>query len=177
MLKQKLRILLVIATPAWAGGQVQIKVQLSPAGSFEATSQAIEGGVIKDGTQYKATSLTIPLKELKTGIELRDEHMQNKYLEVGKYPTATIKNASTNPNGEFNGEIEIHGVTKPVTGKYKVEGDNLKTEFTVKMSDFNIEKARYMGIGAKDEVKIESTLPITVATAKVTVPSTSAKKL
>lgn len=176
MLKQKLKILIVAAAPAWATSQVQVRVQLSPAGSFEATSGEINGQVVKEGNNYKAENITIPLKDLKTGIELRDNHMKNKYLEVEKYPVATIKKAATSENGDFNGEIEIRGVTKPVSGKYKVEGDSLKTEFTVKMSDFNIEKARYMGIGAKDEVKIESTIPILVASAQVAPAAASAKK-
>ena len=181
MLKAKLKILMVAAAPAWATSQVQVRVQLSPAGSFEATSAAINGQVVKEAKGYSAENLTIPLGELKTGIELRDNHMKNKYLEVEKYPVATIKKAQGHENGAFSGEIEIHGVTKPVTGTYKVEGDALKAEFTVKMSDFNIEKARYMGIGAKDEVKIESTIPIRVASAaptpaKLAPAATSAKK-
>ena len=34
--------------------------------------------------------ISFQLNSLKTGIELLDDHLKNKYLEVEKYPTATI---------------------------------------------------------------------------------------
>src|SRR5579863_3203967 len=34
--------------------------------------------------------ITVPLANLTTGISLRDRHMRDKYLEVQKFPTATL---------------------------------------------------------------------------------------
>ena len=34
--------------------------------------------------------ITVPLANLSTGIGLRDHHMKEKYLEVQKYPSATL---------------------------------------------------------------------------------------
>ncbi len=159
-----LSLLALHAFTAWGAAQpdVQIKVQLSPAGSFEAKSQKVQGHAVKEGEAYKAENVVIPLSDLQTGIELRDDHMKNKYLEVAKYPDAKLKGAK-GEKGNFSGELEIRGVTKPISGTYAVEGDLLKASFSVKMSEYNIAKANYMGIGAKDEVKIQTSVPIQVA--------------
>src|SRR5580693_2415643 len=34
--------------------------------------------------------ITVPLANLNTGIDLRDHHMREKYLEVPKYPSAVL---------------------------------------------------------------------------------------
>ncbi len=35
-------------------------------------------------------TVTVPLGNLKTGVDLRDQHMRDKYLEVPKYPNAEL---------------------------------------------------------------------------------------
>src|SRR3954449_1384388 len=35
-------------------------------------------------------AVTVPLGNLHTGIEVRDRHMKEKYLEVGKFPEAKL---------------------------------------------------------------------------------------
>jgi len=165
MIKVILKYAGLLVTFSSFAAQVQFTVKLSPAGSFDASSAKVVGFATKEGDTFKAQNVVVDLNDMKTGIELRDDHMKKKYLEVEKFPTATLKSAS-GKGGDFQGELEVHGVTKPVTGKYEVTGDSVKAKFTVKMSDFNIAKAKYMGVGAKDEIAIESTIPIQVATAK-----------
>ncbi len=75
------------------------------------------------------------LSSLDTGIETRNEHMKTKYLEVGKYPKASLELKSASPlagwtlktpkvnDAEFNGVLTLHGVSKPVTGKFKVSNE------------------------------------------------------
>lgn len=121
---------------------------------------------IKDGA---VTGLAVvDLVDLKTGIELRDEHLKGKYLEVAKYPKATleivaIKLPATLPNGSFEaafkGNLTVHGVTKAVSGIAKLEknGSNLKgeVEFGTTISGHKIEMPKYSGIMIKDEIKVK----------------------
>ncbi len=140
-------------------GMVQFSVGLSPAGSFDANSKNFQGFVVKEGETYKADELVVDVSDLKTGIELRDEHMQKKYLESEKFPKIFLRDAKGSA-GSFSGNLEAHGVSKPIFGTYEVSGEILKAKFSVKMSDFSIPKAKYMGVGAKDEISVESQIPI-----------------
>jgi len=57
-----------------------------PAGmKIEGTTSDLS--VVDDGGNVV---ITVPLANLSTGIGLRDHHMKEKYLEVPKYPAATL---------------------------------------------------------------------------------------
>lgn len=116
-----------------------------------------------------AGEITFKLDSLKTGIEMRDEHMKNKYLEVLKNPTAKITiNGMTMPaewtlqnpavtNAAFKAKLNLHGVEKEITGALTIAGKDLQTnaEFEIKLSDFGIEIPQYLGIKVADLVKIK----------------------
>lgn len=105
---------------------------------------------------------------LDTGIDLRNEHMREKYLHVKEHPTAKleIKNlelkeefSAAKPKiGEspFTGDLTLHGVTKPVTGTFTV-GDkrDVTAAFKIKLSDFNIDIPKYLGVTVADEVNVD----------------------
>jgi hypothetical protein len=108
---------------------------------FEAVSTS---GLVKiNGTGGKVTgdpskSLEVELAPFDTGNNLRNEHMRDKYLEVGKFPKATLKLDAVTAAPEFNwtGLLTIKGETKPVKGKAKLEGDKLWAEFTISLEAF-----------------------------------------
>ena len=47
-------------------------------------------------------TISVPLKNLTTGIALRDKHMREKYLQIDQYPTAelTVDRAALKLGGE-----------------------------------------------------------------------------
>ncbi len=109
------------------------------------------------------------LNSLDTGIELRNKHMKEKYLEVAKHPKATfeiteIKLPNPMPAGDFNqdapfkGKLTVHGVTQDVAGvaKLKKEGSQLtgNVEFATTVKSFNIELPSFAGITMADEVNV-----------------------
>jgi hypothetical protein len=59
----------------------------------------------------------------------------------------------------------LHGVTKMVTGAVDVRqvgaGLRVKASFPVKLSDYSINKPRYLGIGVKDTVQVEVAFAVT----------------
>ncbi|MCS6838035.1 MAG: YceI family protein [Bdellovibrionaceae bacterium] len=136
-----------------------VKLKLSPAGQFDAKTKTIEGKVTVKNNEVSAQNIKVPLNTLETGIKLRDEHMKDKYLDVKKYPYATLK-VGKGVDGKGDGEIEIRGITKKIQGTYKIEKNILEAEFPLKLSDFEIKGIRYMGVGVKDEVRVIVKMPI-----------------
>lgn len=137
----------------------EVDVSLTPAGDFVAKTSDIKGSVKQKGDSVMAENVVVSLKNLKTGISLRDKHARDKYLEVNKYPTMTLVKA-IGKNGKGKGRIRYRGVQKDVTGTYKINGNKLDAEFPLKLSDFKINGIKYMGVGVDDVVKVRVSLPI-----------------
>ncbi len=112
------------------------------------------------------------LKSLKTGIELRDDHLLNKYLQVKQFAEAKLVFSHvTLPKDwspekpiatqmPFRARLNLHGVQKDISGVYTVETADLvaNASFEIKLSDFNIEIPSYLGIKVADVVKIKVSL-------------------
>jgi polyisoprenoid-binding protein YceI len=145
---------------AVAASDLKLNISLSPAGSFVAESQAVEvrGSTERAGDQFVAHNIALKLDTLKTGIELRDDHMKHKYLETDKYPEAILTQAM-GKGGNFTGQLMVHGVTKPVQGTYQLVADQFVCTFTASINDFGIAKVKYMGVGVSDSVKVEVSIP------------------
>lgn len=141
-----------------ANAQVQVDVVLNPMGDFKAKASDVKGHAVMKGDEVSAENIVVPLKGLKTGIELRDKHTL-KYLEVDKYPEAILVSA-TGKGGKGKGIIKIRGVEKEVVGVYKVDGKKLKAKFKLKLSDFGINDVNYMGVGVEDEVTLQVLVPV-----------------
>jgi polyisoprenoid-binding protein YceI len=147
------------ALAAKEGGAVELQVSLSPAGSFTAKSSAVKGSAQKDGNGFDAKDISLDLTTLETGIGLRDKHMKEKYFETEKYPKALLTQAS-GQDGKFTGTLKIHDTPTKVSGTYTIAGAQVVASFKCKMSEFNIPKAKYMGVGADDEVEVKATVPL-----------------
>lgn len=145
-------------------GTAKAYVKLYPIGDFVADIKGMKGTVTVTNGSYTVKDLSVDLNTFKSGLELRDNHAKEKYLEVKKFPTATLVEAS-GTNGKGTGKIMIKGITKPVVGTYKIDGQNLTAEFKIKLSDFGISEINYKGVGVEDEVKIEVTAPVVAAVA------------
>jgi polyisoprenoid-binding protein YceI len=168
-LKKLLFVLVSFAVvqAAHAATNCQFHVSLSPAGSFVAQSDGVEvrGSATRTGDNVTAKNIALKLDTLKTGIDLRDEHMKKKYFETDKYPEAVLTQA-TGAGGKFTGDLQLHNVTKPIAGTYVFEGNDFVGTFKTKLSDYSINKAKYMGVGVNDEVEVTIRLTAPVAAAK-----------
>ncbi|MDZ4676950.1 MAG: YceI family protein [Oligoflexia bacterium] len=139
------------------------------------------GQIIVEENKVYGTIIFL-LDTLDTKIKLRNEHTKKKYLEIDKYPEARLEITEVKfpgpiPKGDFSldnlsfqGKLTVHGVTKPVVGKTKIEreGNTISVEagFTIKVIDFNIKTPSFAGITMADNVNIE---------AVFTAPSTTVK--
>lgn len=110
---------------------------------------------VKDG---KASgSCEADLSKLTTGMDLRDDHMKNKYLETGKFPTAKLVFADQPAAvGDFAGSLTLKGQTSAVKGSLKVDGTKLHAEFPVTFADFPAVGApEFKGVGVDKTVLVK----------------------
>jgi polyisoprenoid-binding protein YceI len=158
---------MLIITAFWTSSalaeqkEMKAYVTLFPAGDFVATTNDVTGfAEIVSPTEVKASNIKVNLKTIKTGMETRDDHAKNKYLEVAKYPEAVLVSA-TGKNGKGSGVLRMHGKESKVDGTYTLVDGNkfLKSEFKIKLSAFDIKDINYKGVGVDDEVKIVIVVP------------------
>lgn len=151
----------LFAQGARGEGRVEISVVLTPAGSFKAVTSDVTGQAYKTGDGVAADNVTVSLKSLTTGVSLRDKHTK-EHLMVGKFPEAKLLKAS-GKNGKGTATVEVKGQRHAVEGTYVIEGETLKAQFPMQLSDLDIKDVRYMGIGVKDAVKVLVELPLVSA--------------
>lgn len=148
----------VLASSLSFAQEAHVNISLSPAGSFVGKTEDVKGHVEAAGDGYKAKNIVVNLKNLKTGIKVRDEHTQD-YLETSKHPEAVLISAE-GKGGKGTGEIKIRGIVQKVEGTYKIDGNLLRAEFPISLEKFNIKGIRYAGVGVKDKAVIKVAVPI-----------------
>ena len=153
-------------------------------------SNDVKGSVTFDVSDVSTLSgsISISTASLRTGIELRDTHLQSEnWLDAEGYPEITfvIKNVSNVKSLEDNkleatviGDFTTHGVTKEVIAevtmtyldeseqtKKKAPGDLLGVEarFSIVLSDYEVEN---MVLGQKVSDSIEITVTMVGSNAK-----------
>lgn len=152
-------LLLISSRFAFAGAaNVGVDVTLSPAGSFKAETDKVQGFAYKTANGFAAENVVIDMKTLRTGVSLRDKHTKD-HLKVAQFPQAKLVKA-VGANGKGEAIVEIMGQKKKVKGTYKVEGNKLKAQFPMHLPDLQITGIRYMGVGVKEDVMINIELPI-----------------
>ncbi len=151
-----------------AGGDVTVVCPLTVGGSFEAKTKALSGDV-GPAPQQAGTiggALLVKLDTLETGIGLRDHHLRDNYLEVGKgagYDVATLENIQlekSDGKSAFRGTLLLHGQKRQVSGvstiHRKADGSiRVDAEFPLKVSEFSIPKPTYLGVGVRDEIQVK----------------------
>lgn len=151
--------LLLASSLALAGTpSAQVDIVLNPMGDFKAKTADVKGFATLKGDEVSAQNIVVNLKSLKTGVELRDKHMQ-KHLETDKFPEAVLVSAK-GKGGKGTGRIKIRGIEKDIVGTYKISGDALEADFPVTLSDFGIKDIKYMSVGVEDQVKLHVAVPL-----------------
>lgn len=58
-------------------------------------------------------------------------------------------------DANFTGQLTLHGVTKPVTGKVNMSDEKeIEAGFKIKLSEYKIDIPKYLGITVADEVEV-----------------------
>lgn len=138
--------------------------------SFDGTTDKIDGYMTWDGDDVLNKNqlyFEFDLRTLDTGIGLRNRHMREDYLETDKYPMTNFKGklvkADKSSDGKLNvtaeGNMFIHGVTKPITIKGTLipsdgGGYRIQSSFEVKLTDYNIPIPQLMFLKISEVMKL-----------------------
>ncbi len=141
-------------------------------------------GVVQIENNKLQAVLKVDLNSFETGMEMRDEHMKENYLQTNKpenkfaqleiqnlnIPSEYWKN-NKELNLDFSGDLTLHGVKKSIIGKILLSPYREKfpvntiSELKVKLSDYKIDIPSFAGITVADDVNITVKLPLLI-TAK-----------
>lgn len=117
--------------------------------------------------QKVSGELEIPIRQLDTGMALRNDHLQNKYLEADKFPKATLTfQQQPLPQGwsrenpklsktVLDGVLSLHGVQKPVRIEFSMsEHADVQAQFKIKLTDYQVDIPSFMGVTVADQVEV-----------------------
>lgn len=183
-------------SPASYGGSIGFKVVKSEDNlvRFESTAKLefvagetknISGEIRFDPHDLTADlsgTLSVNLRTLKTGIELRDDHMRERHLHTREFPLAKFdlssveglpKDITISDSAQaatFKGEFTIHGVTREIeaTGNIRYSrvnsvlenrflGDSLfiNVKFQIRLDDYEIPRPRALFFKLAETIEIE----------------------
>jgi polyisoprenoid-binding protein YceI len=162
---------------AWqvSDGEIAVLCPMTVGGSFEARTRSITGRLTPDPSRPGALAgeLQVDLQTLDSGIGLRNTHLRERYLEVGKgngfdravlseIVVSGVELASASGKGTFKGVLTIHGQSKPVNGEVRLSPANgnvkIEASFPVNLPEFGIAEPRYLGVGVRDQVQVRAKL-------------------
>jgi polyisoprenoid-binding protein YceI len=154
-------------------GDVRVTVPLRPGGAFEARTTSLSGTLTLASSSPPARlegELVSDLATIDTGIDLRNRHLRENYLEVGKGPgydkavlsqirLADAAGADFAGRTAFTGTLRLHDVSKPVSGSADVRrsgsGVEIVATFPLLLLDFGIEPPQYMGVGVGNKLMVK----------------------
>ena len=165
------------AAESWSigSGEVEIRCRLTVGGSFNIVTSAVSGTLQRaapDGTDY-AGELRVDLATLDSGIELRNSHLRDAYLELERGPAFqnavlsdialedSLPAAADRHGTAFTATLSLHGVDRPIAGEVELRqrATSMRVEatFSVSLEAFDIPPPRYLGVGVRDNVEVTVT--------------------
>ena len=155
---KNLIVIVLLLSSQWAVGQKYFSKTGKISFHSDAPLEKIEAHNSTASTVLDAATGNIEWAVLIQGFKfekaLMQEHFNENYMESTTYPKAKFKGKIENissvnfkKDGDYNvnvsGQLEIHGVTKPVnaTGVISVKGGAItaKSKFSVALADYDIE--------------------------------------
>ena len=149
--------------------KVVVTCPLTVGGSFEARAAAVTGEIRSVAGNRLEGRLQVDLRSIETGIALRDRHMKENYLEVGKpgFDRATLERIQLERmtgSTPFTGMLTLHGHQRPVAGTATLQetrdGLHVEAEFPVRLAEFAIAEPTYLGVGVTPEVRVRVRLNV-----------------
>ncbi|VAX27034.1 hypothetical protein MNBD_IGNAVI01-836 [hydrothermal vent metagenome] len=152
----------------------------TPIEDINGTASGLSGTATLDVSDFSTLKgkIEVTVESFKTGIEMRDGHVQGKkWLNAKQFPVVSfeikkvsdIKQVSdTKLTAKVTGDFTLHGVTKEVTAdvkaqlleesemtKPRMKGDllSVRASFNIKLSDFGIEN-NIIGKKVADDIEV-----------------------
>lgn len=142
--------------------------------TINGVSNSMTGSVQVDPGNLAATrgTLTVPVSSLRTGIDLRDEHLRGSdWLDAANHPNATFEITgaegasalTANQEVRFTlvGRFTLHGQTKTVRAQVRARWDGAgrirgRATFSIRLSDYNVTINRLV------QEKVSNNIAITI---------------
>jgi polyisoprenoid-binding protein YceI len=176
------------------GGQVQF-VSDAPLERITGVSSSLSGEIVVDPAHPASgkANLNVPVSSLRTGVDLRDEHLQSdSWLDAAHFPNITFVIKSISGIGELTanalveptiqGTVSIHGIEKPVSTKARVRyipgveaggADMLRVQasFSVRLPDHQVSIPSIVSLKVSPSIQVNVDLRATAeAPAEVLPP-------
>lgn len=151
---------------------VRVSVPLRPGGAFEAKTQSLWGRLRASGARpvLLGGELSADLATIDTGIELRNRHLRETYLEVAKgagfdkavlsqIKVAAADGQAFRGKSAFTALLLLHGVKQQVAGSCEIRSESsgvrVEASFPLALRDFGIEPPQYMGVGVGNRLLVK----------------------
>lgn len=146
---------------------------------IEGTTNAIVGVIDFDPSKTQlpcSGHLRVDAKTLKTGIEMRDEHMRERHLHTEQFPFIefVLKSveglpaqleAGATQKFQLSGDFTVHGTTKTITAPGAVQlvsaggSDKLKAmivsaTFEIKLDDYGVPRPKMLLLKLAETIRI-----------------------
>ncbi len=172
---------LIVALAVYSGAaEAAMGVTGKPKVAFFATATPgaldIEGdsstvNVTDDGTKL---AFAVPMESVHTGIDMRDDHMNNEFVEISKFPNATLTVARADlkfpttlgetAGGTIKGTFNVHGVDVVEDVTYTLQrsktGYRARASFKFDASQHGITIPSYLGITVDPKMNAEVTVDL-----------------
>jgi len=112
----------------------------------------------------KDIKFKVNLDRVNTGMKLRNEHFQSKFLKGKTKAVLTVKKSDIKgkKDGSVPAKLKLNDKEKDVTVKYSKEddGDRLKVtgSTSIKYTDFGWEKMCYLGVCVEENVEVSASI-------------------
>ncbi len=121
---------------------------------------------------------TVPMETVDTGIDVRDHHMRETYIQTASFPDAiltvpaaelTLPGPDDKPTeGTVQGQFTVHGVTQPVQIEWSAKTDKLgwklQASFPFDVAQHGVAIPSYMGVTVDAAMRAEASLRLVEAT-------------
>ena len=160
--------------PSYDAKAVDCQVTVSPEGVASSMGHIVDLQVTTSSfdvgeddiitAEFDATSLKVVSEGPKPSDRTEIEKNAAKTLEANKYSKITFRSTSVQRDGDrarIEGDLTLHGVTKPISAQARNDGEHWKAEVTLDQRDFGIKPYSAMlgALKVKPQVQIKISVP------------------
>ena len=122
----------------------------------------LEGGLAR-------TTLEVPVESLRTGIDMRDEHLRSgMWLDAKKYPTISFSSTAARKVDDTRWEI---------SGTFSMHGESRELSTIVEVRPIPADIAKNAGLGKGDWIRITAPFEVKLSDFGVVIPKKPAQRV
>lgn len=164
-MRELLIMVLVLLNVAAIKGTAEFVAKANPGFlEIQGTGAPVESDDFKNTDNKISGTFKVRAGAFDTGIDGRNEHMRDKYLETGKYPDIIFKLdpvlVAAGTNKAFTGKLTLHGVEQKIAGTVVFTSTNAVASFSVDVTSFGIGVPTYKLLTVGKNVDIKVTIPL-----------------